>query len=62
MNQVEHQKLNQTTVSRGTVLLSFWCSTQPSTDTGTNYNLLHDCYHKYLRDKIELIFFLLRMR
>ena len=35
VNRVEHQKLNQTTPD-GAVWLSFWCSTRPSADTGTN--------------------------
>ena len=35
LNRVEHQKLNQTT-PYGAVWLSFWCSTRPSADTGTN--------------------------
>ena len=35
VNRVEHQKLNQTT-PYGAVWLTFWCSTRPSADTGTN--------------------------
>ena len=42
-NRVEHQKLNQTT-PYGAVWLSFWCSTRPSADTGTD---LYLSYHTH---------------
>ena len=54
VNRVEHQKLNQTT-PYGTVWLSFWCSTQPAADTGTDmyHQLLHR--HPVLLDECLVI-------